>query len=320
MSSSGPKVSIGLPVYNGERFLAEAIDSTLAQTFTDFELIISDNGSTDRTQDICSRYAAQDARVRYVRSETNRGVSWNYRRAFETARGQYFRWAPADDKFHPESLGHCVAVLDAHQEVVLCYPLAVLINEAGAVTDHHSDGLDLRSPEVARRFYDAIRRNPLVTAIYGLIRTEALRQTAIMGGFPGSDITLLAELSLYGQFLEIPRPLFYRRMHRGSSSSMTTMESVQEFYDPKKKGRLCLYLWTHLFQHASGIRRAPLTLAKKTVLFGVLLRWVIGCRDQFGRELIDAAVKLVTRRATTPIRQGEGISKQAGSRIQGKKI
>ena len=320
MSFSGPKVSIGLPVYNGERFLAEAIESTLAQTFTDFELIISDNGSTDRTQDICSRYAAQDARVRYVRSETNRGVSWNYRRAFETARGQYFRWAPADDKFHPESLGHCVAVLDAHQEVVLCYPQTFLINEAGEVIGRYEDDLDFRSPEVTQRFYDALCRNRLVNAHYGLVRAQALRCTVIMGGFPGADVTLLAELSLYGKFWEIHRPLFYRRMHGASSTSLTTMESVQEFFDPKKKGKLFLYLWTHLFQHAAAVRRAPLTLAKKATLFGVLLRWMIGSRNQFGRELIDAAEKLLTRRATTPIRQGEGISKQADRHIQGKKI
>ena len=318
MSSSGPKVSIGLPVYNGERFLVEAIDSTLSQTFTDFELIISDNGSTDRTQDICSRYAAQDARVRCFRSEINRGASWNYRRAFEAAQGQYFRWAPADDKFHPESLDHCVAVLDAHQEAVLCYPQTLLINEDGVVIGSYEDDLDFRSPEVTQRFYDALRRNRLVSAIYGLIRTEGLRHTIVMGSFPGADVTLLAELSLYGQFIEIPRQLFYRRMHGASSTSLTTMESVQEFFDPKKKGKLFLYLWTHLFQHAAAIRRAPLTQVEKMALFGVLLRWMIGCRIEFSRELIDAMKKIVIQRATTPIQQGEAISKQAGNHIHGK--
>lgn len=320
MTNPSPKVSIGLPVYNGERFLAETIESVLAQTFTDFELILSDNGSTDHTQEICLEYVLRDQRVRCVRSEVNQGASWNYRRVFELSQGKYFRWAPADDLFAPESLAECVATLDENPDAVLCYPKTLLINEAKEVIGTYDDDLDFRSSDPVDRFYEAIRRNRLINAIYGLIRSEDLRSTALMGSYPGADVTLIAELSLHGSFIEIPRPLFLRRMHGASSTSMTTMESVQEFFDPKKKGKLFLYLWTHLFHHAAAVRRAPLTVSKKAALFGVLLRWMIGSRNEFGWELIDAAEKLVTRRATTPIQQGEIVSKQAGSHIQGENI
>ena len=78
MRDGHPRVSIGLPVYNGEVYLSGALDTLLGQTFTDLELIISDNASTDRTPEICRSYAARDHRVRYIRHEVNRGVPWNH--------------------------------------------------------------------------------------------------------------------------------------------------------------------------------------------------------------------------------------------------
>src|SRR3954470_15735733 len=88
-----PLVSIGLPVYNGARYIAEALESLLAQTYTAFELIISDNGSTDATRSICEEFAARDGRVRYVRHETNRGLAWNWNHVFELSRRPYFKWS-----------------------------------------------------------------------------------------------------------------------------------------------------------------------------------------------------------------------------------
>ena len=318
MTNPTPKISIGLPVYNGERFLAETIESVLAQTFTDFELVISDNGSSDRTKEICQGYVLRDQRVRFVRSDVNRGASWNYRRVFELSRGTYFRWAPADDLFAPESLAECTATLDANPDVVLCYPKTLLINEAKEVIGMYEDDLDFRSSDPADRFYKAIRRNKLINAIYGLIRSDELRRTALMGNYPGADVTLIAELSLHGKFWEIPRPLFLRRMHGASSTSMTTMESVQEFFDPKTKGKLFLYLWRHLMQHAASIRRAPLGTPKKIRLYGVLLRWMISCRNQFAQELIEAAGRIIHGRHSTPIQQGDPLAKPKDVHAEGK--
>ena len=108
MLSDAPHVSIGLPVYNGERYLSETIESILKQSYRNFELIISDNGSTDQTQRICKTYAAKDRRIRCVRHEINRGANWNFRYVFGLARGIYFRWSSADDLFSPDSLFCCV--------------------------------------------------------------------------------------------------------------------------------------------------------------------------------------------------------------------
>ncbi|MDR7898959.1 glycosyltransferase family 2 protein [Thermosynechococcus sp. JY1334] len=96
-----PKVSIGMPVYNGEKFIRDALDSLLAQTFTDFELIISDNASTDQTEAICREYAAKDKRIRYVRQAQNLGAAANFKYVLDEARGEYFMGAAADDKWDP---------------------------------------------------------------------------------------------------------------------------------------------------------------------------------------------------------------------------
>jgi glycosyltransferase involved in cell wall biosynthesis len=128
-----PRVSIGLPVYNGERHLPAALDSLLAQTYRDFELIISDNALTDRTEEICRGYAARDSRIRYHRSPVNRGMIWNHDRVFHLARGEYFKWVGHDDLYDPDMLRHCVEALDRDPGAVLAMVGKVDIDAEGRV-------------------------------------------------------------------------------------------------------------------------------------------------------------------------------------------
>jgi len=114
-----PRVSIGLPVYNGENYLEEAIDSILAQTYKDFELIISDNASTDRTPDICQAYANKDPRIRYYRNEKNIGAAVNFNRVFELSSSEYFKWAAHDDIIAPDYISECIEILDNDDSIVL---------------------------------------------------------------------------------------------------------------------------------------------------------------------------------------------------------
>src|SRR5262249_60446249 len=104
--------SVGLPVFNGESYLESAITSVLGQTFEDFELIICDNASTDRTAEICNDYAARDSRIRYFRNPRNLGAAPNYNLAFSQARGRYFKWLAHDDRMRPSFLAKTVRVLD----------------------------------------------------------------------------------------------------------------------------------------------------------------------------------------------------------------
>ena len=288
MADQPPLVSIGLPVFNGERYLRQTLDSIASQTFSDFELIISDNASADATEGICREYASRDSRIRYHRNEENLGASWNYKRVFELSRGKYFRWSPADDLFAPESLRHCVAVLDAYPEVVLCYPQTILIDSKGLAIRPYKDNLDVRDSCPVARFRKVFDRIGLVNVLYGLIRLDSLKQTGLLGSYPGADIVLVLELTLYGQFHEIPKPLFFRRMHEHASSSIKTVAGVQEFFDPKSKGHLFMRSWTHQSQHLASILRAPLSPASKAQLTAFLLRWTLSIRRTLMKELIDA--------------------------------
>jgi glycosyltransferase involved in cell wall biosynthesis len=276
MSSGSPKVSIGLPVYNGERYLALTIDSILAQTYQDFELIISDNCSTDRSEEICRQYAEQDSRVRFFPSEVNKGAAWNFRRVFELARGPYFRWAPSD--------------------AVLCYPKTILIDGTGAVIKPYDDNLDLRSDSAVERYRMAANQIGLVNVIYGLMRTERVSQTRLIRHYPGADIIFLLELTLYGKFLEINRPLFFRRMHEQASSSMKSAPSeLQAYLDPSRKGQHFSRRWQTFSDQVRAVLRGPLSLTERVQLLYFLVRGMVASRDEYLGELVAIARAMVPR-------------------------
>ena len=116
--ATSTKLTIGLPVYNGDNFLEECLESILAQTFRDFKLIISDNASTDRTESICRRFAENDPRVKYYRNEKNIGAAPNFNRVFELSNTEYFKWIAHDDVHKPDFVEQCVHILETDQNPV----------------------------------------------------------------------------------------------------------------------------------------------------------------------------------------------------------
>ena len=195
MMKQQPKVTIGMPVYNGEPYLTTAIDSILAQDFADFELIIADNASSDQTEAICRNYAQQDERVRYIRHERNRGAAWNFRYVFEQGVGQYFKWAAADDYISPNMLSECVRALDADPSIVIAWPTNHLIDEQGEFIEVSDSNLRSNAPDAVTRFFDLVRGHRCFE-IFGLIRRDALAQTDVMGDYGHSDGVILAHLAL----------------------------------------------------------------------------------------------------------------------------
>jgi glycosyltransferase involved in cell wall biosynthesis len=282
--SSRPRVSIGVPVYNGERYLAATLDSLLAQTFGDFEIILCDNASTDGTEDIARAYATRDRRIRYVRSDRNLGAARNYNRAFELSTGEYFRWFAGDDVAAPRSLERCVAVLDREPAVVLVYPKTKLIDEQGRVIGDYDDRLHLQSPNPCDRFAQLLSRLGLCNAMYGLMRTATVKRTGLLGAYIGSDEMFQAELVLYGTFWEIPEFLFFRRMHAAASSSMTRQQKT-EFYRPERTRAVEMTNWRHLRALSRAVRRSPLSLGDKLRLHAYLARTVVWSRQALGHEI-----------------------------------
>lgn len=259
--SNGPVVTIALPVFNGAKYLTTTLDSLLAQDFELFELLIGDNGSTDETSDICREYAIQDERIRYHRSSENRGATWNYNRLVGLASGQYFKWAAHDDLCRPQLLGRCVEVLDsAPTSVVLCYPSTILIGENGDVLDaEFVDGLDFRERSPVERLARYVGHTGEQHAVFGVIRTDMLRRTRLIGNFWGGDIALLAELLLLGQFWETGDRLFMRRYHPGTSmSAHSSFGEVAAWYDPAKRGGTALPRTRLLGELVAAVARSDL--------------------------------------------------------------
>jgi len=287
MSLPEPRVSIGVPVYNGERYLAATLDSLLAQTFDNFEIIVSDNASSDRTAQLALEYAERDSRVRYTRNPRNLGAGANYRRAFQLSRGQYFRWSAADDISAPESLARCVEVLDRQPNVVLAYPKTRFIDTEGRVTSDYDDCLHIQSPRASLRFQQVLERLSLCNALYGLMRANIVRRTRLLNDFLSADVVFQAELSMYGTFWEIPEFLFYRRFHPQASSTMTK-EQLLAFYQPQNSHPLWLREWRHIWEHLRSVLRAPLGITDKLLMELYLVRVVIGKSPKLARELVGA--------------------------------
>ncbi|MEM8902279.1 MAG: glycosyltransferase [Actinomycetota bacterium] len=228
-----PRVSLGLPVFDGEAYLEETIASIEAQTMGDFELIICDNASTDRTEEICRKLAARDPRVQYHRNERNLGAAPNYNRTFELASAPYFKWVAYDDLLEPTNLEVCVDALDAAEDdVVLVYPRTMLIDGDGADIGLYEDRLDLRERSLSKRMVHFASTWRLCNPVFGVIRSDVLARTSLIGAYPSSDVTLLGELALHGRYLELDQPLFRRRIHaRSSRQGELTMEEVEQWFD-----------------------------------------------------------------------------------------
>lgn len=220
-----PTVSIGMPVYNDEKFIREALDSLLAQDFEDFELIISDNASKDATQRICLEYAARDPRIRYYRNEVNLGSIENFNRVFGLAFGKYFMWASGHDLWSPSFLYRCIHVLEEDSSVVVAYSRAVWIENNGRENGVLPYVLDTRGLTLIPRFNVVIWTLTHSYYIYGLIRSDVLRRTRLARPVPGTDHILLMELSLIGAFAQIQEPLFYLRKNRAREQKDQSIES-----------------------------------------------------------------------------------------------
>jgi glycosyltransferase involved in cell wall biosynthesis len=274
-------VSIGLPVFNGSNYIEVAIESILGQTLTDFELIISDNASTDDTEEICRRYAAQDARIRYHRNVSNIGASANFNRCFELASAKYFKWAAHDDVIEPTYLERCVAALESNPDAVLCQSLVRLIDADGnsvGIYDSELRGAD--SASTSRRFAALVISTHWCTETFGLIRAEALAKTRLIGHYFASDRALCAELALLGRCLQVPEPLFSNRDHpdRCVRAAYPDRRSVRYWYLPgaarPSLAELCP-MWLLYAEYWRMVRRHVPERRERIRCYGHLLRWLV---------------------------------------------
>lgn len=261
-------VSIGMPVFNGENYMAEAIESILKQTFGDLELVISDNASTDGTAAICRRYMKHDRRVRYHRNERNIGLHPNFCRVFELSTRRYFKWACHDDLIAPTYLEKCVAVLDRSPDVVLCHSATRVATEHGSRMYRDLAGID--APGAVERFAAIILRPHWVMDIHGVIRADVLSRTRLLQPYYGADKALLAELALQGPVERIDEPLFINRDHPRRTMRALTFANRLTFPDPNKR---TLPQWAMYKDYVRAVRTHVQDPAERRRCHLVLVRW-----------------------------------------------
>lgn len=284
-----PLVTIGLPVYNGERYLDDAMASLLAQDYESLEVVVSDNASNDRTPDILETWQAKDPRVSVYRNPANLGGAPNFNRVLSLAKGSYFRWAGHDDLIAPTMVRACVEALEqAGPSFVLAYPQTVVIDEEGAEVEILSGQLDLREPDPVDRLRRVIREVRLANMIFGLIRTEAVREVGGLPKYNSGDLVMIAGLALRGRFMELPQPLFYRRIHQGMSwQASRSAEGFAKWFDPTRRWFIVFPMWRLWRELLAEVMRSDLDRRDKARAFlVVLIEWPRRQRLRMAKEIL----------------------------------
>jgi glycosyltransferase involved in cell wall biosynthesis len=288
MADSQPLVSIGMPVYNEERYLEQALQSLLSQSFENFELIISDNASTDRTCEICLTYAAKDPRVRYSRMEINLGASVNFNRVFQLSSSAYFCWASGHDTRHETFIARCVEILEQDASVVLCYPGARWLETDGHLGDVLHSHVETRGLGQIPRYRTVLWRLGYVYQPYGIMRSNALKRTGLMRpNTVGADVVLMAELALLGAFAEVPEPLLcLQRLSDFGSSTQYVVKTL----GPSSERHSGWYLYSKMIyehfrvvlRHTRGSREKAVLVLSSILCMLTKYRWML-------RELLPRA-------------------------------
>ncbi len=284
---SAARVSIGMPVFNSEQHLHAAVASILNQTFSDFELVVSDNASTDTTAEIVRDYARRDARVRYIRQSQNIGAPANWNFVVGEAHGTYFKWASGNDVVPPTMLARCVEVMDREREVVLTYGHTQLIDDAGNALNIYPDDIEVRAPRASERFARVYSGLAMNNAQCGLIRLKTLRNTRLDRPYPAGDMVLMAELALLGHFVLLPEVLLQRRTSERSSSAKLSATELSEFFDPGRRARDAEgYLaWRKHLDYLRTSIATPNPWSERLAALRHALRHMVWARAHLGAEL-----------------------------------
>jgi glycosyltransferase involved in cell wall biosynthesis len=299
--STAPEVTIGLPVYNGANYLAEALESVLAQSYGDYEVLVADNASDDATEEICRAFAERDARVIYHRHETNLGAAYNYNFCVHQARGRFFKWLAHDDLIHRDFLKHCMALDALRPEGVAAFvPRVCWIDADGQVQRYYEPPRDWDGRSVVSRVRCLLGDREwsyLVHPypIFSLLRTDLLRRTELIRAFYSADKLTVFQLALEGDLVDIPEYLIYRRIHPGNTvlSGRMSRSEVVAWYDPSRRPRLVTPRSGLYVEYARSIVRARLPISEKLAALNILRREVFRDSRILAGELRRALPQLV---------------------------
>ncbi|MEM7592213.1 MAG: glycosyltransferase family 2 protein [Cyanobacteria bacterium P01_A01_bin.83] len=284
-----PKVSIGIPVYNGEKYLELALDSLIQQSFTDFEIIICDNASTDRTESICRSYQSRDERIFYYRNETNLGAAGNYKKVFQLAQGEFFKWMAHDDRCSPNYLAECVQALEADPEIVMTFPRFELIDESDRtypiikkntyltpeLTITTNPERNFMSSSPSERYGEVLFKTTECYEFFGLARREIIERTSQHDAYYGSDKVLLCELAMMGKIKEVNSATGYFRIHGEQSQSLKSHKERSQWISPNLSYGVFLSRVKCLQGYYHSIFAYSVPLSERIKCFWILTSWTI---------------------------------------------
>lgn len=272
-----PLASIGIPVYEGEDYLGETLDSVLAQDYPHLEIVISDNASTDSTVDIIRERSRETDRVRLVEQHENVGAAENYNIVFREARGEYFAWNAHDDLSTPDFVSAAVSALESDPDAAVAIGRPFWVDSEGTKLRPIPIPPNLGDPSPARRFRSAARGHP-AALVFGLFRSEFVRRGHLHEPFSGSDRNFVAEMMLYGTAVPAGRAEFYLRDHDRRSVRRLNRSGLKKWahrregwYSPARAGRIVFPSWRRVSGYLKAIARAPLNpLQRVACLFAVV--------------------------------------------------
>lgn len=265
-----PKVSVALPVYNGNKDFEGALLSILNQDYDDLDIIICDNGSTDGTPDIYQKYAAQDQRIRISVEDTSAKKTRGFNRGFYLSQSPYFMWAASDDRRDPTFISKCLSVLEQDETAALAYTHTRTIDDNQNFLSVQSDPFDLTNPNPAERYKELVGRLGWCNCFYGLYRRELLAKTQVWDhSVAGVDALMITNLLFHGKIVQIPEQLFFRNMQQKIAEpekrKLNSKRTNESWFYPTGTGITCQYV-DYIWQHFEIIQIAPIPTEDKPAL------------------------------------------------------
>lgn len=258
-----PLISVGMPVYNGAAYIRFTLEGLLAQSFGDFELIVSDNASTDATRDVIEDYMLRDTRIRYERQPVNIGANPNSSHVMRRARGEFFKWSSSSDWCAPTFLEHCLNELLAHDDTVLVAPRTRLFQDSPSTSQDYEFDIEVLDDAPSARLARLNSTLALNNALNGLIRMSALRRTRLVEPYRGADVVLMGHLALLGKFRLLHERLFYRRMESETATALQDPAAVRRFHYPQLNAGILLQASKRQVGRARAALSAPMPIGER---------------------------------------------------------
>lgn len=292
-----PLVSIGVPVYNDEKWLRRSLDHLLQQDYYNIEIVIADDLSTDGSSKICREYADKDPRIRFFQNKFNFGAVGNHRFVFELSTGDYFAWGSGHDYFHPSFVSRCLEILEQDKSVIHCCYQTLIIGVDGSPEKTTTDVLDTRGLNPAQRYMKVLKGAVTNADIfYGLYQAKALSQSNPYRNIFGGDLVFLAEISLLGATVQLDEVLHYRQRNRYESPEQAEERWIDIMIQPRGFCLEAAAPWLDMvYDYIKVIHCSSLSLSDKELLSGEVVAY---CKKRFGGSIkrdIERLSKQVTK-------------------------